>query len=118
MIPKNLCGRWDGFFHLVNHLVVNHVAPIWLDFVFFDRLELNRDVILGCIIRRGQLSVSMKVACCIDIVANGGVPDALASDGFSADEGDGVTCQEVVAGLDVLVRQARVLVESDLLDPT
>ena len=103
---------------MVNHLVVDHVPPIRLDFVFFDRLEHNRDVILGCIIRQGQLSVSMKVACCLDIVANGGVPDALASDGFSADEGDGITCQEVVAGLDVLVRQARVLVESDLLDPT
>ena len=60
----------------------------------------------------------MEVACCPDVVADGGVPSIVSLDGLSSDQGDSVAYEEVISCLDVLVRKAGILAKIDLLGPT
>ena len=103
---------------MVDHLVIDHVPAIHLDFELLDRLEDDRDVIFGSLVWRGQLAISMEVACRTDVVADGGVSDVTTLDGLTSDEGDSIASEEIVPCLDILLSEAGIHEGIDSLGPS
>jgi hypothetical protein len=99
---------WADFLEMVDHLVVDHVPAIHLDFILLDRLEDDRDVILGGLVWRGQPAISVEVARRTDVVADGGMTDVATLDGLTSDEGDSIASEEIVPCLDILPSEARI----------
>ena len=59
----------------------------------------------------------MEVACCSNVVTDGGVSDAVTLDGLTSDEGDSIAGEEIIPCLYILLCDAGVLAETDLLGP-
>ena len=109
---------WADFLHVVDHLVINQILAIHLDLDCFYRFEHDREIIFGSLVWRWQFTVLMQVACCPDVVTDGGVPDVASLGGLTSDQGDGVAGEEVISCLDILFREAGILTEIDVLGPT
>ena len=62
-VQRILVVCWADLLEMVDHLVIDHVTAIYLGLILFDCLEDDRDIVFWGLIRRGQLVVSMEVAC-------------------------------------------------------
>ena len=91
---------------MVDDLVIDHVAAIHLVLILFDSLEDDVNIVFWGLIWRGQFAIMMEVACLFEVILDGGMSDVAAFDGLASDQGDCITCQEIISCLDVLLCEA------------
>ena len=84
------------FFHMMDHLIMNHVSTVRLLFILLDCIEDNRYVVNVRVVRGGKLAVSVQTHRRINIIPDRGVPDLAALDGFASNEATGKAGDKVV----------------------
>ena len=98
-------------FHVVDHLVVNHVPTVGLFLVLLHSLQDNVHIVNRRVAWVWQVYFVVllhELGGSVDVVAYRFVPDGLPSYGLPLDERDGVTGKEVVPGLQWGMWHARV----------